>query len=135
MRKYLLFLLFAPAMENLMAQTDSSAIAGEYFLQGVMETASVILLKPDSSFEFFYSYGSVDRTGTGKWSINKGQLTLNSRPRPARDFKLDSSTSATANKITVRINCQNKMLLSYVHCVIQTKTGMKELDTDQRGNC
>ena len=57
-------------------QKDS--IAGEYYLEGVMETASVIQLNPDFTFKFFYSYGALDRYGSGKWAIEDNIIELNS---------------------------------------------------------
>ena len=44
-------------------------IAGEYYLEGVMETASGFQLSADSGFQFFYSYGALDRFGKGKWKM------------------------------------------------------------------
>ncbi|MEP6725590.1 MAG: hypothetical protein ABJC98_07235, partial [Bacteroidota bacterium] len=51
---------------SLNAQQNKMEAAGVYFLKGVMETASVFELKPDSSFEFFFSQGALDRGGKGK---------------------------------------------------------------------
>ena len=64
------------------AQTNSRDYTGEYYLRGVMETASGFKLNPDSSFQFFFSYGALDRMGSGKWTVRGNELILNSRPRP-----------------------------------------------------
>ncbi len=36
--------------------------------------ASGFLLNPDKTFQFFFSYGALDRTGTGTWTEKNGQL-------------------------------------------------------------
>ena len=69
MKKYslvFLLLLIVTAMTN--AQQKSPV--GTYLLQGVREMASGFELKADSTFEFFFSYGALDRYGKGKWKQN-----------------------------------------------------------------
>jgi hypothetical protein len=46
----------------MMAQTNN--ITGVYNLRGVMEMASGFKLNNDSSFEFYFSYGALDRYGS-----------------------------------------------------------------------
>jgi hypothetical protein len=73
MMKLLPALLFLTITHTLFGQNATDTIAGEYHLQGVMETASAILLKPDHTFEIFFSYGAMDRQGSGKWALDQGQ--------------------------------------------------------------
>lgn len=53
-----------------MAPADA-ALAGEYQLDGVMETGSGLLLRGDGSFEWYFSYGALDLGARGKW-VRKG---------------------------------------------------------------
>ena len=62
MKTATLFFVFTSLMLNLNAQKN---ITGEYYLQGVIETASGFKLNDDSTFEFFFSYGALDRYGSG----------------------------------------------------------------------
>ena len=41
-----------------------NSLAGEYYLKAVMETASGFNPHSDSTFEFFFSYGALDRYGS-----------------------------------------------------------------------
>ena len=41
--------------------------AGHYYLNGVMEVGSELLLRPDGSFEFMLAYGANDQYGKGCW--------------------------------------------------------------------
>ena len=51
---------------NLQAQNDCKE-CGEYYCESISEMASGFNIKPDSTFEFFFSYGALDRFGTGTW--------------------------------------------------------------------
>ena len=94
------------------AQTTEN-IAGAYFLQGVMETGSGFKLNTDSSFQFFYSYGALDRYGSGKWKVENNKVILNSKPYPGKDFKLTDSAKDNNNFITIKIDDKNPMLFFF----------------------
>jgi hypothetical protein len=91
-----IFLFFV--MTDSTAQQNKTDITGVYLLTGVMETASVFELKPDSSFEFFFSQGALDRGGKGKWTLKDGNIIFNSTDkRPPKDYALVSSKSVPGN--------------------------------------
>ena len=114
------------------AQTPKS-IPGEYHLQGVMETASAILLKPDSTFELYFSYGAMDRQGHGTWQFHDGKVVLNSRPRPERDFALVTSKTAADDFTTVKIVDSNAQILPFFETLIKTGAGEKYGKMSQEG--
>ena len=118
---------------NVHAQDHPSALPGEYYLRGVMETASGFQLSPDSSFAFFYSYGMLDRFGKGTWTLKNNRVILTSRPRPPVDFRLLNSRSKPGDSITVVIRDNNEVLLRYVHCQLKTPNGIRELKTNEEG--
>jgi hypothetical protein len=129
-----LFLLLNLNTYIMQAQT-SSTLTGEYQLRGVMEMASGILLKPDSSFEFFFSYGAMDRSGSGKWQwIEKDSLlVLNTPDRHTADYALLESRKGTENLTVIRISDKNEYLLRYTQVRIHTNTGIIEGETDEKG--
>ena len=49
------------------AKPADAALAGEYSLDGVMETGSGLLLRSDGSFEWYFSYGALDLGARGSW--------------------------------------------------------------------
>jgi len=116
-----------------MAQAVSDTIPGEYYLQGVMETASAVLLKPDHTFELYYSYGAVDRQGNGRWKFENNKIILNSRPWPKTDFKLVDSKSTGDDLTTVRIAAGNGQLLPYFEAMIRGGDGEKSGKTNAEG--
>ncbi|MBN9258640.1 MAG: hypothetical protein BGO93_18665 [Mesorhizobium sp. 65-26] len=52
-------------------QAGDSRLAGHYYLNGVMEVGSELLLRKDGSFEFMLAYGANDQYGKGCW-VRKG---------------------------------------------------------------
>ena len=58
------------------AQAPQAALAGEYHLDGVMETGSGLLLRDDGSFEWFFTYGALDLGARGKWKREGDTVVL-----------------------------------------------------------
>ena len=133
MRKICTIIFLSFISHIMCAQKSQDSIAGRYFLQGVMEMASVLELNADSTFNFFYSYGAVDRYGNGKWSVTGSKIILNSRQRPPLDFKMIESKANTDNSITIQILDNNKALLHYVYCIISTISGQHDADANSEG--
>ncbi len=63
--------------------TPDASLAGHYYLSGVMETGSELLLKPDGQFEWYISYGAVDQTAKGRWGRTAETVTLATDVPPA----------------------------------------------------
>jgi hypothetical protein len=63
------------------ASASTSALAGHYYLSGVMETGSELLLKPDGTFEWFISYGAMDQFAHGRW-LSDGRMVILSADTP-----------------------------------------------------
>jgi len=121
---------------NMKAQSPLASPAGVYYLQGVREMASELVLKPDHSFEFLYSYGAVDRGGKGHWEIDKNdssRIILNSAKRPLWDFALLSTKNTNDDRTVIKITDPNKMLLSYVSARIHTANNVIEKRSDREG--
>lgn len=55
---------------------DQAALAGHYYLQGVTEVGSELLLKKDGRFEWMLSYGAVDQQASGDWRVAGEEVTL-----------------------------------------------------------
>jgi len=106
------------------AQTANPPITGEYYLQGVMETASGFKLNPDHSFEFFFSYGALDRSGGGQWKQEKNTIVFNSAKNKPADYTLLHSKKQNAAGITVIITGANEYLRKKIHAII--RSGAKE---------
>jgi hypothetical protein len=66
---------------------------GHYYLNGVMEVGSELLLKPDGSFEFMLAYGALDQYGKGCWRVDGNRLLVipAGRSAPAAQYSMDSA--------------------------------------------
>ena len=54
-------------------------LAGHYYLQGVMETGSELLLDEPNGFEWYLSYGALDEFAAGTWVVKDGMVVLTSK--------------------------------------------------------
>ena len=107
-------------------------LTGEYFLSGVMETGSGFRLNEDSTFNFFYSYGAVDRFADCRWSVNGDKVVLNS-DAVSEGFQLALSEMRKENKFTVRIIDENKQVLPYTIIEIKGEEGSEIMNADNEG--
>lgn len=136
-RKMMTRFFFTIFLINHLAMPSKSqsgkTLAGEYHLEHVMETASGFLLKPDSSFEFFFSQGALDRTGKGQWQVKDGKLLLQSQPWPGLDFKLISSNHSAHENILIQVTEKNKNLLPYVDVMLVKGDLVRDASLNQEG--
>lgn len=84
-RLLILSALLATAAACVGSQASTAAIgcrggherlAGHYYLQGVMEVGSELLLRKDGTFEFMLAYGANDQYGKGCWAQEGTRISL-----------------------------------------------------------
>lgn len=59
------------------------ALVGHYYLSGVHEVGSELLLRLDGHFEWMLAYGAVDNAATGQW-VRQGKTITLTADRPAK---------------------------------------------------
>jgi hypothetical protein len=132
--KHLYLVIFNLFIINVTMQAQTNSIAGVYNLEGVREMASGFQLHADSTFEFYFSYGALDRYGGGKWNFINNKIILNSNPYPGNDFKMISSSHTGSDYITINIQEKNTMLLPFVYAFGNTlKEGEYPVKADSHG--
>jgi hypothetical protein len=90
-------------------------MAGMYHLFGVKETSSGFKLNPDGTFLFFFTYGALDRYGSGYWGIKEDHVIFQSKPWAGRDFALtDSRTTGRGDRITIKMVDTNPVLVKHM---------------------
>ncbi len=87
---------------------DMQTIVGHYYLRGVHEMGSELLLKPDGHFEYFLAYGAYDENAAGDWRLNGNGIILNTsggytEPR----FILKQNLNKPGQPLTIRVEDQN----------------------------
>jgi hypothetical protein len=133
MNRILVSLILLNLFQMPVQSQPGKSLAGEYYLQHVMETASGFQLNPDSSFAFFFSQGALDRTGKGHWYVHNGKLVLQSDPWPGLDFKLDSSSHSAHENILVQVVEKNRNLLPYVDVMLVKGDVVRDAALNQDG--
>lgn len=132
-QKTILLILIIVNCLKMEAQKTASSPVGEYLLRNVMETACGFKLNEDSSFQFFFSYGALDRYGEGKWSVQNDKVVFNSKPRPATDFALIDSSAGMKKKILIQLTEVNEMMRRHVYCKIKGGGKEQEAMTNDKG--
>jgi len=95
-------------MENLLER-----LTGEYYIHNITEVATGFKLNRDMTFNFFFSYGALDRYGEGNWEICDNQIILNSKKWIGRDFQLIESNLTKQDKIIIEIIECNEAIKSF----------------------
>jgi len=114
-------------------KAQTSNLIGEYYLTDIMETASGFKLNEDSTFEFFYSYGALDRSGSGKWKLDHNKIIFTSVNHPLKDFKLVKSKKVEGGEVIIKISDPNTLLLRYVECAVKMGKNNLQSSTDDKG--
>lgn len=63
-----------------LAARDASPWPGHYYLQGVMETGSELLLQADGRFQWYLVYGALDLFAQGRWTQEGDRIILIAKP-------------------------------------------------------
>ncbi len=133
MKHSLLLLIFTLSiLTDLKAQVNNK-FAGIYSLEKVREVGSGFKLNEDSTFEFYYLYGALDRYGSGKWSINNDRVIFNSAPYPGNDFRISDSSLIKGNFTTIKIEDENPSFYSFVYCSSKLNHADTLLNADADG--
>ena len=64
------------------ANASPPSVAGHYYLEGVHEVGSELLLREDGRFEWMLAYGAVDAQASGRWR-RAGDVSVATPERPA----------------------------------------------------
>ena len=67
----------AKSVASIAAPADKNAsLAGHYYLSGIREVGSEILLGPDARFQWMLAYGSLDQSASGTWQLDGTTVIL-----------------------------------------------------------
>jgi hypothetical protein len=76
-------------------------MAGHYYLHGVMEVGSEMMLKPDGNFEWDLEYGAADYWAKGTWHRDGDAVVLHSTGKEAEPFRFLRSEAGKPGQIRV----------------------------------
>jgi hypothetical protein len=111
-----------------MAQTS---VLGEYYFRK-QEMVAGFNFSADGKFQFFYSYGAVDRNATGIFSVHGDTLQLKSDKEAGKDFTIKMQTKQ-AKGYTIIFNDPNQFLIKDILCIFFVNGNKQELYSNSKG--
>ena len=104
------------AIMSLMQKLSAQDIAGEYYIKGNHEMVAAFKFDADSSFEFYFVYGAVDRTAKGTYTVNGKNILLKSDKPAGHDFTV-TMEKISGQGSTVKFTDKNQYLQKSIACV------------------
>jgi hypothetical protein len=106
-------------------------VQGEYYFSR-QEMVAAFNFSADGKFEFFYSYGAVDRSASGTFSVEGDLLKLKSDKEAGKDFTIKTQTKKS-NGYTIVFEDPNPYLVNNVLCICLIDGKQKEAYTNSKG--
>jgi len=110
---------------------SQTTIVGEYYFRK-MEMASGFNFSKDGKFQFFYTYGAVDRTASGSFIVEGDILKLKSDKEPGKDFTI-TGQSKLGNGYSLTFKHPNQYLLKNIVCIFIVNGKQQEAHSDSNG--
>jgi hypothetical protein len=110
---------------------SQAKIEGEYYFNK-MEMAAAFNFSKGGKFQFFYTYGAVDRTATGSFTVSGDSVKLRSDKQPGKDFTI-TDQSKKGSGYDIRFDHSNKSLLKNISCIFITGGKQQEVFSDEAG--
>jgi hypothetical protein len=111
-----------------MSQTK---IQGEYYFRKT-EMVAGFNFSAAGTFQFFFSYGAVDRSAAGSFTVEKNIIKLKSNKEAGKDFTV-TAQAKEGSGYTVAFTHANKYLLQNILCVFFVNGKEERAFTDDKG--
>ena len=69
-------LLASPAQDAPLVTLTAKPFVGHYYLSGIREVGSELVLRADGTYDWFLAYGAVDQFSKGHWKLARAQISL-----------------------------------------------------------
>lgn len=93
---------------------NSVQLQGEYYFRQT-EMVAGFKFSVDENFQFFFSYGAVDRHAAGTFSVEGNLVKLKSDKEPGRDFTVNREFRQGEGYHLVFTD-SNSMLIQHIRC-------------------
>ena len=123
-------ILFTLIILNIQGMTQSR-VQGEYMFNR-QEMVAGFDFSADGKFKFFHSYGAVDRTATGTFTVKGDTLILKSNKEAGHDFTVKSQLKE-GKGYTVKVEDANKYFLAHIRCSFFIGSERHDEITDAKG--
>jgi hypothetical protein len=115
---------------NLQAMPQTK-IQGEYLFRKT-EMVAGFNFSDARTFQFFFSYGAVDRNASGTFTSEGNTIKLKSNKEAGKDFTL-TAQSKEAGGYTIAFTHTNKYLLQNIRCLFLVNGKQEEAFTNSNG--
>ncbi|MFZ1304849.1 MAG: hypothetical protein WAR80_03360 [Ferruginibacter sp.] len=106
-------------------------IEGEYAFRKT-EMVAAFNFTEAGAFQFFFSYGAVDRTAAGTFRVEGNTIKLTSNKEAGKDFTI-TAQSKEASGYTISFNHSNNYLLQNIRCIFLVNGKQEEAITNSNG--
>lgn len=106
-------------------------LEGTYFFRKT-ELVAGFHFSADGNFQFFFSYGAVDRNASGSFTVEDNTVKLKSDKEPGKDFTVVSESKEPAGYL-VQFNHPSSYLAEHVRCLFYTDDTVTEAFADRNG--
>lgn len=107
--------------------------AGHYYLHGVMEVGSELLLKPDGTFQWELEYGAADYWAKGTWRRDGDAVVLHSTDKEQEAFRFLRSEAGKPGQIRVFVLGKDGMGVDNIDTYLLIGDKPQEGRTDEHG--
>ena len=111
---------------------EKQIIQGEYYFRQT-EMVAGFKFSADGKFQFFFSYGAVDRSATGTFSVEGNLVTLKSDKEPGKDFIVNREFRQGEGYHLVFTDV-NSMMVQNIRCFVLMGEKREETVTDSEGH-
>jgi hypothetical protein len=106
-------------------------LEGEYYFRKT-EMVAGFRFSVDGTFQFFFTYGAVDRSAAGTFSVEGNLLKLKSDKKPGKDFTV-TNQSRQGEGYSLKFMHQNVYLTENIRCIFHVGDQRKEAISDSKG--
>lgn len=108
-----------------------TSLQGEYFFRKT-EMVAGFYFSAEATFQFFFSYGAVDRRATGTFTIEGNLVKLKSNKEPGKDFTITEQSKSDGG-YSIRFSHPNAYLCEHIRCLFFTGDTPTEAFSDRNG--
>lgn len=106
-----------PVSRPATVEARAAALVGHYYLSGVHEVGSELLLRADGTFDWGLAYGAIDQAAKGNWRVDGDAVLLvaDLKPSDAPLFAYAATEGWSAEAVEERAQRAEKDLIAAVH--------------------
>lgn len=111
-----------PLIVLAMVAASADDVEGHYYLEGVREVGSELLLSPGGKFQYMLAYGAADYHAEGSWRRDGDFVVLKTDGKEEPPFKLIKSETTKTPGVRVWLKASNGRAVPNIDVILLTGT-------------